>query len=225
MCSVHILTHCLFGVQMQKMNVIVRVCAILVMMGGTLAQEIDIIDEDDYVAGVLVNDDSCVVNYQGIFSDEMEKAIRFLADHLDCKANELYGACEPSLSGGQIRRRAVTVESTRGVTSCVRMSVENTGPAHFELLPMSRDSIIRSLEGNFRNCEVHNADGVLQRGYFFVDHFLSYVFEVDRLLDGICENMFPGGTLTCSEEDGRRTCPHSGGMTDRFIECDPYTGC
>ena len=237
MCSVHILTHCLFGVQMQKMNVIVRVCAILVMMGGTLAQ--NVVDYDYEIADVIVTEDKCVFEYQAIRETEMEQAIRFIADHLDCKANAEHGKCERRIAPGGIRRRAVEVESVLGWTSCVRMSVINNAAPGFEERHMTKEQILASLVGdNFKNCIINSEElGVIHRGYFFQVASLYYVIEVNHLISGICDDEFPGGTFTCTEELGATVgldsfCQHSGGMQDRFcspqtispVQCEPTLG-
>ena len=205
--------------QMKKMNVIVHVCTILAMMGGTLAETL---------ANIEVDDNDCPLNSLDVLlSTEVGDAVDVLARHLECRANADHNACDTTLNGQETRERAVTVLSSRDdIRACVKLTAKNPRAAtqfvHQPVQMLAQDVEFLRHSLAFDRCSIDadlNANGhVVNIGFGGEAGGLEYVVQV--LLEQSCDNQFPGGELECSGEVSLTndvSCSHSGGMTDRFV--------
>ena len=198
--------------QMKKMNVIVHVCAILAMMGGTLARTL---------ANIEVDENDCPLNsLDDVLSQEVGDAVDVLAQHLECSANADHGACDTTLNGQETRERAVTVFSSREhIQACVKLTAKNPRAAtqlvHQPVQMLAQDVEFLRHSRAFIRCTKANNGNVVNIGFGGEVGGLEYVVQV--LLEQTCSNQFPGGQLVCSGEEDDVSCSHSGGMTDRFV--------
>lgn len=211
------------------MNVIVRACVILAVMGGTLA------DLTGGPGAVAVDDSGCPATFatslahggfNGILASEVRAATEFLAGNLG-------GNLEPTF--GDVREFAVQMFSPEAAgVRCVRLSARlEQRQDNFQIVPpITEDDILSVLNSAaFDDCIERRACTVPVNPEFLcedtsvgfsgngADH--GYAVEVRSVASGACDGQIPGGFLRCDE-----TSPVSRNLALGDLMCayDPDAG-
>ena len=211
------------------MNVIVRACVILAVMGGTLA------DLTSGPGGVAVDDSGCPAQFatslrggfNGILASEVRAATEFLAANLG-------GDLTPTF--GNVREFAVQMFSPEATgVICVRLSARlEQRQDNFQIVPpITEDDILSVLNSSaFDDCiETRECtdEGVPMStdceptsvGFSGNGANHGYAVEVLTVATGACDNQIPGGFLRCDE-----TSPVSRNLVLGDLMCayDPNAG-